>query len=202
MIDSPVKYDKIFDAQEHFRILLDAMAHPGTIYSFSEKDLAIGPEIPQGIYFIAFALLNADVRFAFLGSQMEEAIAYIHQTTSSQVGKPEEVEFLFMPGTGDPSILHAVKTGNLSYPEEGASLVVYLESIHEVPTESALEIHLKGPGIESEQILFLKGIHISFFEILKEINAEFPLGIDTYFVDEKNQLIAIPRSNHFTFKNL
>jgi len=37
-------------------------------------------------------------------------------------------------------------------------------------------------------------------ETVKEINFEFPLGIDLIFCDKNNQIVGLPRSNNFDYK--
>ena len=36
-------YDQVFDAQEHYRLLLDAMARPGTIYVLPRMSMTTPP---------------------------------------------------------------------------------------------------------------------------------------------------------------
>ncbi len=202
MVEIKAHYDKVFDAQVHFRILLDAMAHPGKLFSFEEIEIERIPGIPNGVFYIAFALLNSDVRFAFLGESSLSATEMITQNTSSLKGNPELVDFVFFSGNMEASFIQDCKKGNLSYPEEGASLVVYLDKLSTQFLSGSLEIILTGPGIEKENRVYLQGLNIKTLEMLKEINSEFPLGLDIYLVDQNDQFIAIPRSAVLTFKNV
>jgi len=202
MIELKPPYDKVFDAQEHFRVLLDAMAHPGKLFPFSEVEMVGIPGIPHGIFYIAFALLNADVHFTFLGPESENAKTYITQNTSSLVSSLEMVDFVFFPGNLDGEFFRECKNGNLSYPEEGASLVAYVDTLSTQKLDKSLELSLKGPGVESINTVYIQGLDIKSLEILKDINSEFPLGLDLYVVDQNSTVMAIPRSNHLQFNTI
>lgn len=202
MIELKPPYDKVFDAQLHFRVLLDAMAHPGNLYYFTEVEMEGIQGIPHGVFYIAFALLNADVHFCFLGEHSDKAQNYITQNTSSLVSSLDKVDFVFFPGHLDSYFIHDCRKGNLSYPEEGASLVTYVQKISHDKLNSAIELSLEGPGVESIRTVYIQGLEINTLETLKSINSEFPLGLDIYIIDFEGALMAIPRSNNLNFKKI
>ena len=54
-------YDEIFDAQRHFRTLLDSMSRPGKINRFAPLALTPPEGFPRATTYVAFALLNAEL---------------------------------------------------------------------------------------------------------------------------------------------
>jgi alpha-D-ribose 1-methylphosphonate 5-triphosphate synthase subunit PhnH len=44
----------------------------------------------------------------------------------------------------------------------------------------------------------IDGLNSNDLELLFEINSDFPLGVDTLFVDEAGRIVAIPRSTRMT----
>jgi alpha-D-ribose 1-methylphosphonate 5-triphosphate synthase subunit PhnH len=76
-----------------------------------------------------------------------------------------------------------------------------VETISDQTIGGALLIKLKGPGIKSEEKVYIKGIHAVLIEAVKELNTEFPLGIDMMLTDVHNNLLCIPRSNQFVVEH-
>ncbi|TDX00833.1 alpha-D-ribose 1-methylphosphonate 5-triphosphate synthase subunit PhnH [Dinghuibacter silviterrae] len=211
-------YDSVFDAQEHFRILLDCMARPGTV-----RVLPIaGLHPPEGLHpaaaLVGFALLNADVSF-FASPLWQD---YLRENTDAVASDAPDADFLFVGGAllvdGEAAALIAqARTGTLTYPEGGATVVVCVERVavsvgaaaapaaaphpaastipaaDAAPT-AALVLSLTGPGIERVNELSVLGLTAEFLETLREQNREFPLGIDLILADAGGRIAAIPRS--------
>jgi alpha-D-ribose 1-methylphosphonate 5-triphosphate synthase subunit PhnH len=93
-----------------------------------------------------------------------------------------------------------LKYGNLSYPEDSATVLIDVEEISKFHLDGSTEIVFRGPGVEFENRVFFQGLNSEFLETVKEINFEFPLGIDLIFCDKNNQIVGLPRSNNFDFK--
>ncbi|MEA3544779.1 MAG: phosphonate C-P lyase system protein PhnH, partial [Thermodesulfobacteriota bacterium] len=53
---------------------------------------------------------------------------------------------------------------------------------------------LSGPGIEDNIYPKIDGLAAQELNQLKEVNTEYPLGIDCIFIDQNGQLMCIPRS--------
>jgi alpha-D-ribose 1-methylphosphonate 5-triphosphate synthase subunit PhnH len=196
-----INYDEVFDAQEQFRLLLDSMARPGKINVLPDMDILPPAGLNKGSALIAFALLNTDVSFYASGENNEEVSSYIALNTTAQPISVGDADFIFINGLHDAWILSEAKTGNLSYPEESATFIIDVETISNQPIDDAVLLKLKGPGIKTEEKIYLKGISPEIIEAVKEQNLEFPLGIDLMLTDQQNKLICIPRSNQFAIVN-
>ncbi|MCL5423135.1 MAG: phosphonate C-P lyase system protein PhnH, partial [Nitrospirae bacterium] len=91
----------------------------------------------------------------------------------------------------------------LEYPDTGATVIYSINSLSLIPPippfvkggmRGNLRITLKGPGINGEITPFIGGIKKDEFHYLKEINSEYPLGVDSIFIDAENRIMCIPRS--------
>jgi alpha-D-ribose 1-methylphosphonate 5-triphosphate synthase subunit PhnH len=193
-----IVYDEVFDAQAHYRILLDSMARPGKINSLTMNNIQPPAGINRASVLVGFALLNADVSFHASGPGAEEITRYLVLNTSSSPAEHTSADYIFMPGTLAPQFILEARTGTLSYPEDSATIIADVTVISEEPTPDAIAIALKGPGIEGEKIVFVSGLDGSLLEALREQNLEFPLGIDMILTDKNDRILCIPRSNRFS----
>lgn len=139
-------YDPVFDAQEHYRLLLDAMARPGKInilprLLLSVPDTATGAASQPGsgtltdaAALVGFALLNADVSFFVDGPGADLASRYLLVNTSARPAALEEADFVFAPGRASAVLVEAMKKGSLPYPEEGATLILSVGALATEPS--------------------------------------------------------------------
>jgi alpha-D-ribose 1-methylphosphonate 5-triphosphate synthase subunit PhnH len=187
-----IQYDEIFDAQEHYRLLLDSMARPGKINVMPRLERTT----PQGIHaagaLVGFALLNSDVSFYVDGPSAEDVSLYLLVNTSARPAEAEEADYIYIDGTAAAEILYRLKTGTLPYPENSATVIAAVE---ELGGETGLVLTLSGPGVDGERKLSVTGLDVALLEALVTINAEFPLGIDVVLTDPTGRIACIPRSS-------
>jgi len=193
-----IQYDEVFDAQTHYRILLDSMARPGKINLLKAASVSSREGINHASVLVAFTLLNADTSFCVLGSDRNDISRYLLINTSSHPVPYPTADFIFLSGNREGKEIGEVKTGTLPYPEEGATLVIDTEEISDHPLDGSVEFTLKGPGVEGEKKIYVRGLNMELPEAVKEQNLEFPLGIDMILTDKDHRLICIPRSNRFS----
>jgi len=198
-----IQYDEIFDAQEHYRLLLDSMARPGKINVLPRLELTT----PQGIHatgaLVGFALLNSDVSFYVDGPSAEDVSLYLLVNTSARPAEAEEADYVYLDGTAAAEILYRLKTGTLPYPENSATVITAVKELGgegEAGAAAAngsgrLMLTLSGPGVDGERRLSVTGLGVALLEALVTINAEFPLGIDVVLTDPTGRIACIPRSS-------
>jgi alpha-D-ribose 1-methylphosphonate 5-triphosphate synthase subunit PhnH len=196
-----IQYDEIFDAQEHYRLLLDSMARPGKINVLPRLELTT----PQGIHatgaLVGFALLNSDVSFYVDGPSAEDVSLYLLVNTSARPAEAEEADYVYLDGTAAAEILYRLKTGTLPYPENSATVIAAVGAMGgegeagEAAGETGLVLTLSGPGVDGERRLSVTGLDVALLEALVTINAEFPLGIDLVLTDPTGRIACIPRSS-------
>jgi alpha-D-ribose 1-methylphosphonate 5-triphosphate synthase subunit PhnH len=190
-------YDEVFDAQSHYRILLDSMARPGKIGLLEHPDMNPPANLSQASALLAFTLLNSDVTFYVEGSENSELETYLSLNTSARKADVSLADFIFMNGSVQEDLLAEAKTGNLSYPEESATFIVDVQRISETEAPQSLKLTLKGPGVETSKTVYISGMNRSILESMLRQNEEFPLGIDMILSDMEGHILCIPRSNQF-----
>lgn len=194
-------YNEVFDAQRHFRTVLDSMARPGKINRFAPLALTPPADFPRAAAYVGFALLNADVA-AHVAGYAETAAAYLRANTQCRTESAALADFLFLRGEDDPAPIAAAKTGVPAYPEGGATAVIAVGHIGKSSGTGGLQLTLEGPGIETREIVFVTGLRADVLETLKAKNAEFPLGIDAMLVSTDECVVCLPRTTRVVWNSL
>jgi alpha-D-ribose 1-methylphosphonate 5-triphosphate synthase subunit PhnH len=194
-------YDEIYDAQRHFRVILDAMSRPGTVGQLGALALTAPTPLTPGAAAVALALLNADVGF-HLDPVHTDAADYLRLNTGSRPAPALSADFVFLPGTASPAVLHEAPLGLPAYPEGGATAVVLVEALGKSSARGDLALTLTGPGIEHQATICLSGLSPEFLAVRQDRNVEFPLGLDFIFVTAAGELVCLPRTTRATWTNL
>jgi len=189
-------FDIIFDAQSAFRVLLNAFSYPGTIYSFEKVNLNQPASFSYTNALIALSLFDNNTSFHSKTSYENDVENYIHLNTNAEIAEINKADYLFLNGSKDLSNeLLQCKIGELSYPEKNATVIVMVKSLsNHVDFQYDYELRLQGPGIQERKSVFVSGLDIQNIVMLKNINTEFPLGIDLILTDSFENIISIPRS--------
>ncbi len=192
-----IKYNEVFDSQKIFRKIMDSMARPGKINNLDDLDINPPSGLNKSSALIGFALLNSDVTFFTLNNQ-DEVNEYIKINTSSvPVSKVENAGYIFIKGNASGEIIRNARKGELEYPEDGATIIIDVEKIVKAPVDKTFELILKGPGVKSEETVYIKGITYEILEEVKLANNEYPLGVDIILSDSDANILCIPRTNNF-----
>lgn len=198
-------YDQVFDAQKHYRTLLQCTARPGSIGQLDDVLLDVPPPLNRAAALVALTLLSADSTF-YLPPCVGPAEEFLRRDTLARPVAAEEADFLFLP---DPSHIEEIKrarAGRLAYPEQGATIVLQLAAISPAPMPGCLRLTLAGPGIETESTAFVVGASETVLEELRKRNAEFPLGVDAYLTCDSLSagpcVLALPRSTRVIWERI
>ena len=178
--------------QKTFRILLDAMSHPGNIYRLGET-ICRG----NGRYLMTIlsTLLDGEVSFHVIGGNANQIESKVIQLTGALPTGIEAADFVIdLSGKGEGKLLKAQR-GILEYPDKGATLISLIESFS-TRDASGVTLRLTGPGIKNRRSVRIVGVSRALFQNLKEINSEFPLGVDAMLVGGRGQIMCIPRSTN------
>jgi len=194
-----LNYDPVFDAQRHFRVLLNSMSKPGLIQVLDDVTLDLPRGLNPATALIGLALLDAEVAF-WVDPIWSDLPEYLRLNTNARSAAVAAADFLFLPGSADGLMLLEAKTGSFQYPEQGATLIILVHTLSSTPLDGSLGIENKGPGVKTSNTFYIKGTNRALLECIQEKNAEFPLGLDLFFTDQQNQIISLPRSNQFTIK--
>lgn len=186
--------DVVHDIQTVYRKLVTATSRPGTLVVLDREARTsdVQMECLSSTILLARTVLDPEVSFKVI-SKAEEAVSrMINQLTYSKPVDLPEADFIFILHDASEEqmkeALNKAKVGNLLNPHESAMIIL------EVPDVTKGDsMILSGPGIQDESFLSLPNVS-AWLAARDEKNMEFPLGIDMYFVDQQDRLIALPRT--------
>lgn len=177
--------DPVGDSQRVFRAALLAMAHPGRIQDLA---LDLSPPAPLGLAQVALALMLLDFEVAvWLDETALPAADYLRFHTGAQLAAaPGEANYCLIAGALPP--LAGFKAGSDEAPEAGATLIVAVAALAETGPW-----RLRGPGIDGEASLGVRGLPHRFLGDWAENGAAFPRGLDLYLC-AGSRLVGLPRT--------
>ncbi|YCI75827.1 phosphonate C-P lyase system protein PhnH [Bacillus sp. R1-10] len=186
--------DIVHDIQTVYRKLVTATSRPGTLVVLDReaRTLDVQMECLSSTILLARTVLDPEVSFKVISKAGEAVSRMINQLTYSKPVDLPEADFIFILHDASEEqmkeALNKAKVGNLLNPHESAMVIL------EVPdVTKGNSMILTGPGIQDESFLSLPNVS-AWLAARNEKNMEFPLGIDMYFVDQQNRLIALPRT--------
>ncbi len=179
--------------QKTFRTLLQAMSHPGRVYSVSQESGVNSRELESVLILVIQTLLDHEVGFCVIGTGKEYLETTISELTRCPVKDISDADFIIVSdGESNGEILKA-KRGSLEYPDAGATVIYVVEFLNDRDNGKPIAL-LKGPGIRNDIAPVIHGLGQNELFHIKEINSEFPLGIDCIFINGANRIMCIPRS--------
>lgn len=169
------------DAARAFRVMLNAMARPGTIMELPACETPVGLSAAAGS--AALTLLDADTLLYLTEDLAGSTVAgWLRYHTGAPKSNRGECQFA-MGRWNELLPLSDYPTGSTSYPDRCATLIVELD---ELSNERGLV--LRGTGTKDRAYLSLPDP-----ELFIDNHAQFPLGLD--FVFTCGQRVAcLPRS--------
>jgi alpha-D-ribose 1-methylphosphonate 5-triphosphate synthase subunit PhnH len=181
--------DPVHDAQASFRLLLEAMAHPGRVLSLG-IDLAAAPPAPldAAAAAVMLALLDRETPL-WLGADAGAAAGYLRFHCGCPVtDDPGAAGFAFLPLGSVPPPLARFDLGSDDYPDRSTTLIIAVRGLAPGPG-----IGLMGPGIEGRAELAVEGLPPGFWAERQALECRFPRGLDVTFT-AGSRLAALPRS--------
>lgn len=205
MLARETAYDEVFDAQRHYRVLLDCMARPGKVGRLER--VALDP--PAGLHpataLVAFGLLDADTSFAVEPATVDHA-AYLAANTNAHRTEVPEAQFLFTNGEAPAEVLDGANCGSLLYPDTAATVLLQIVEASVEPLTGGLKLELQGPGIPGTRTIFVRGLSEDMLLALQARNAEFPLGLDAILTFNgaagEPCLMALPRTTRVAWETV
>ncbi len=193
------RFDPVLDSQKVFRKILHCMSCPGTIAPLSTAGLFPPSSAAAAV---ALTLLDGEVSYAVPPGQDWGLIVRAAALVGCRAVPPEEADFVFLPGEVCWPGLGQIRRGSLLYPEKGATLVLSVGSLFLGPKEGEIELTLQGPGVKGRAVLGVTGLAESNLHGLKELNGEYPFGVDAILVSSDGRIACLPRSVSLSWKRL
>jgi len=183
--------DPVFDSQEGFSALMQAMARPGRI-----QRCQMLRDLPDGLQPAAAAALLtlADAETLLWTDAQGEARNWIaFHTGAPLVAEPGRAQFLL--AIHNMPELAALDPGTDETPQESATLIVQVEALVDASGWS-----LTGPGIETAHRLSAQGLPADFLRQWNANTARFPRGVDLVLCAGEH-LAALPRTTGISEPN-
>jgi len=188
-----MKLDLVHDIQGSFRRLLNAISYPGRIYNMSnsakhEFDL----NTFDSTFVLMYMLLDAEVTFHICSNKSEELSKFIRQVTNSRQVKIEEADYIFiLSDCISEEVSKAIKLakiGTLINPHKNATIILEVKNL-----SNEKVYKLNGPGIKNCHYFDFAN-ESNLVDIRNKKNDEYPMGVDIIFLDDKANIVAIPRT--------
>jgi len=186
------RFDPVFDSQRVFRRVLSCMARPGRVDFLVPEELNSAPD--RAMVMVALTLLDEEITFAALGEGKDRLARCCRLIAGSRMVPPEQADFVFVSGAEARPEITGLRRGSLLFPDQGATVVCHVEMLRPETHEGEVRLRLRGPGVQGEVSLGVAGLARENLASLREVNAEFPLGVDIILVSDGGQVACIPRS--------
>jgi len=181
--------DPVHDAQACFRVLLDALARPGTVGSI---DVALDDDVLRRWPAAAFGAMLALVDFStpvWLQRHDEALAQAIRFHTGAPLAQaPEAAAFAYVEDAAALPAPDAFALGTPEAPQGSATLLIRVDAL-----KGGRPLTLTGPGIQSSERIGPLGIADAFWQARASLAALAPCGIDCYLVCGRS-VIGIPRT--------
>jgi alpha-D-ribose 1-methylphosphonate 5-triphosphate synthase subunit PhnH len=186
--------DPVRETQLTFRVLLDAMARPGTVRQLPVA--AEGAPVNPWLAATLLTLLDHEVGLAvepFTGADSIEL--YVRQRTAARPTTSEQADFVVTSWDSlDSGLPLRLRQGTLEYPNDSATLLILVPPLE---MNGGMRLDLAGPGVPAGHHAWIGGLSPALFEARDEA-AEYPCGIDLLLIDPSGQVLALPRSTAIT----
>ena len=180
--------DPVREASRVFRVLLEAMAHPGRICKVDRDLQPIGNVHPTTLAAL-LTLADADTPVCLVGHAGAEFPSYLRFHCGCPItGNPNDAAFGLIT---DPALVRKAfdfPIGTDEYPDTSATVIVQVKSLVGGARQT-----IKGPGIKSTAKL-APTVDTGFWAAWRANTQLYPCGIDIIFTSESD-VVALPRSS-------
>lgn len=169
--------------QKNYRALLQAMSRPGYVIPLFCHHNA------NALLAVLATLLDGEISLADQHGLLSDEQWLLLQAKSENA---EKADFIVCQGDAVPDFYP--KRGTLSSPEQSATVILQVNALHAVNSQSqTLRINLTGPGVKESIGCELVGLNPQWLSDRGKWISEFPMGVDVLLVDNLS-LMAIPRT--------
>lgn len=196
-----IRRDPVRASQHIFRVVLDALANPGSVQQAIVHPRLLAEEAIASPYLasVLLTLLDHEVSLHVApgpgAAELGELMARRTRTALVDAGSADFV--VADAARLENGLPERLRRGSLEFPDDGATLLVDVQTLDQNEAGS-LELTLTGPGIESVQRLRLAGLPAAFFHSRDRAVAQYPMGIDLILIDGQGRVAGLPRTTGVT----
>jgi alpha-D-ribose 1-methylphosphonate 5-triphosphate synthase subunit PhnH len=178
------------DHAKIFRMILDAMSHPGRIVEFKTPPLKPPLGVSAEMAALVFTLCDFQSPI-WMASKTAEIVKFVKfHSGAAFTDVLADATFVISSAPEKLPFFEDFAQGTHEYPDRSSTLILQVADL----TNSG-NIVLKGPGIAAQTVLKAAELDDVFWHNLSINHARYPLGVDVIFV-AKGKIAAIPRSTH------
>jgi len=178
-------FDLVFDSQQVFRLILEALSSPGTPQELGMYADKLYGEHPACLA-VAITLLDNEVSFHISASS--DLAEEIHALTLAEETCVASADFVFVCAPDQlGQTIETAKCGALSNPHKSATLIIENEGV------PLCRLLLSGPGIDGQREIWATERLRDAIALRDAQQYEYPQGIDLFFLSKAGEFVAIPR---------
>lgn len=194
--------DVVRATQHIYRRLVDAMSHPGQLWQLiphPHTSIEQNPN-PTWIASVLLTLVDHEMTLHVVQSADSTDLRNIMTRRTRATEVPiSEADFVAAEiASFDAETSTGMKRGTFDYPDDGATLVLQVESL---TASGGPSIALTGPGVKGELIRPLGDLTTGFIAARNEVTHDYPLGIDVIVVDRRGLVMALPRTTSISVRD-
>jgi alpha-D-ribose 1-methylphosphonate 5-triphosphate synthase subunit PhnH len=175
--------EPVQDAQSCFRAVLEALSRPGRVQTLKSAPTPPAPLHPATA---AVLLTLADAETSLHHDAGADSDAWLRFHCGCPMVAAGQAAFVL--AVTPPPALATLQAGTDEEPERGATLVLQVESL-----EAGNGWRLRGPGIEAEHRLLVRGLPEGFLADRAAQRGLFPRGVDVVLC-AGHRIAALPRT--------
>jgi len=179
--------DPVHDAQQTFRTLLDALAHPGQMGIVS-SGLTPPPGLTPACAAACLTLLDLDTQ-VWLQPGLDGAVkAWLaFHAGCCFTPRPQQADFALIASLEDGPALSAFRWGTAEYPEASTTLLIQTSGL-----TGGEAVMVQGPGILGERAIAPQ-LPPTFWEQWAANHRAYPLGVDVFLFGQ-HDVLGLPRT--------
>ncbi|WP_175640478.1 phosphonate C-P lyase system protein PhnH [Metabacillus schmidteae] len=192
-------FDIVHHTQSIYRHVLDSMARPGKVNSLENALVSIEdiPGLSKPLLGLAYTLIDREVNFRVIANQHSSVEKHIVRKTFGVLTHKNSADYLLIEKPLTPveimNVIEECKIGTLEDPHASTTILMTVDSISS-DEEEGQHLTLKGPGIQTERSIYVRGLSLEWLLYRKKLNREFPLGIDMILVSRDGHVVSFPRT--------
>lgn len=176
----------VVPTQAIYRQVLQAMSHPGKLYSLPLREWSCS------MLALCETLLDHEVSYCVTASGDSSWETDIFALTKACMAKLEDADYIIVKGHTSNGALSRVRRGDPAFPDQGATIIYVMES--PLPAAEGCGPILSGPGLAKATASEVNPLAENEWRALREVNSEYPLGVDVICLLGCEQVMCIPRS--------
>lgn len=184
--------DPVFESQQTFRAVLDALARPGVTQT-TGTGLAPPSGLAPAAYALALALIDGDtpvwLSLALRTEPVMQSLKF--HCGCPLVDRPEQATFALVAAPDKPE-LTGFAPGDDRYPDRSTTVIWQLPAL-----TGGAPVRLQGPGVNGAIDIAPSGLPADFWLQWADNHALYPLGTDLVLVSAVH-LLGLPRSTTAT----